>query len=729
VNRIATRWSLCAALLVSACRGGGAGPRAPSTTELTARPPAVTGANFAALAAQLDEQAPAPSNRPLRDALARYWATQGLERIADDDYDGAIRALRGALVHYTPDELSRGALPDALEPLARGVLALSNPRGDVARALAANRLLALLQTPDREANGRFEEVRGWGEANRREFRPRWMFHAEMSEIFREVAHIVPERSLVDRSREHAEQRRAEALRELGRLASDGRGPEQMEAIRRSVERPVVDVMLLYLRLGELRLAADRVEAMTGGGGRGLSALLRSLVEDDSAEGYLSLAQQLERLDSAAMAGVCRLGRRRFSTDPRFAQCLSLAASRDGQFGVCATHLERAAGLRAEDPETLGRAIAATVRWLDHESAAENPEAGRAAIARLRVLSAEWSRRFAGQPAPVSDAEIDLAAAQHEVGAANLRDAETLLDRAIAGGQPPRGALVLRAEIAWRKGDIERADGMLARAATIPPNAQESGSEVLPTLTLRRGLYLSEGATSGRARPLLEQAAESLAALSRSLEGERRAEALTRHALAVDALGQRALARQSWDEALAVAPDDRGLASSATVFFLGRGAFSDAARVAAGARGRLQLDRTWRGYFALWQWHGSRLAGDEDERARAALRELTAGAGAISPWTTRLVQRATGELDFDHLYSHASTPGRRAEAHFYEALHRLGDGDVSGARRHLEETVRSDMLHFLEYDAAWSLLRTLDRPGFSLTGRAQASASGTDAGTR
>jgi tetratricopeptide (TPR) repeat protein len=721
--RHAARWSLCAALLVPACRSGAPGRPASSITEQTARAPTVTGANFAELATRLDEQAPAASNRPLRDALAGYWAARGLERIADDDYDGAIRALRGALVHYTPDELARGALPDALGPLGRGILELSNPRGDEARSLAANRLLALLQTPDRGANDRFEEVRGWGEANRREFRPRWMFHAEMSEIFREVAHILPERSLVDRSREHAEHRREEALRELGRLAPDGRGPEQVEGMRRSIERPVIDVMLLYLRLGDLRAAAERVESMTGGGGRGLSALLRSLVEDDSAEGYLSLAQQLERLDSAAMAGVCRLGRQRFATDPRFAQCLSLAASRDGQLGLSAMHLERAARLRADDPETLGRAIAGTIRWLEHESTAEDPDAGRAAITQLRAQSAEWARRFAGRPAPVSDAEIDLAAAQHEVGAANLRDAEALLDRAIAGRQPPRGALILRAEIAWRKGEIDRADAMISRAAEIPPSAQESGSEVIPALALRRGMYLAGPSPSGRAQALLEQAADSLAALARSLEGGRRADALTQHAAAVAALGRSAQARQSWDEALAIAPDDRGMASSAVVFFLGRGAFSDAARIAAGARGRLQLDRTWRGYFALWQWHAARLAGDEDDRARAALRELTAGAGAISPWTTRLVQRATGELDFDHLYSHATTPGRRAEAHFYEGLHRLADGDLDGARRHFSETLRTDVLRFLEYDAAWNLLRALDRPGFTLPVRPRAALAG------
>lgn len=668
----------------------------------------MTSANFAELVRQLDEQPASRGNRSVRDAVAAFWASRGVERLGAGDYEHAVGALRGALVHYTPEELQAGRLPDALAPLARGILDLSNPRGDEANTLAANRLLTLVQTPDRDATSRYEEVLRWGENNRREFRLPWVFHAEMSEIYREIARVFPERTVITRSREHSEQRRAEALRELGRPTPEPRPEEQVVALRRAIERPVLDVTILHLRVGDIQGAADHVEAMTGSGSRGLAALLHAVVEDSTPEGYLSLAQQLDRVDSTAMAGVCREGRRRFAEDPRFAQCLATAADSDGEFGVSAAHLEAAARLRADDPEALGRAIAASARWLETESTSDDSSAGRAAIARLRALSTEWTRRFAGRAAPLSEADIDLAAAHYEVSTANIRAAETLLDHAMTATNPPRGAFLLRAEIAWRRGDSARALEVLQRAAQLPVASHESGSEVQPLITLRRAWALQLAGQSSAAQTAFQQAESGFVALSRSLEGERKAYALMQLAFAQDGLGHADDARESWDAALSAAPDDRSIATSAVVFFMGRARWADAARVAASARGRLTLDRNWETYFALWQWSSSKLAGDEDERARSALNDVSGRANGMSPWTTRLAQRAVGAITFEQLERHAQNAGQRAEAHFYEALLELASNNRAAATQQLNATVQSNMLYFNEYHAAWTLVRGLEQ---------------------
>ncbi|MFO0557302.1 MAG: hypothetical protein U0269_04735 [Polyangiales bacterium] len=700
-----SRFLVGAALLAAACR-----PPARTTTlpigEQIQRPPRVSGANFAEIVRQLDEQPPSPINRPTRDAIAAFWASRGVERLGAGDYDRAVGALRGALVHYTPDELQAGRLPDALAPLARGILDLSNPRGDEASTLAANRLLTLVQTPDRDASSRYEEVLRWGENNRREFRLPWVFHAEMSEIYREISRVLPERAMITRSREHSEQRRAEALRELGRPTPEPRPEEQVVALRRAIERPVLDVTILHLRVGDIQGAAEHVETMTGSGSRGLAALLHAVVEDSTPEGYISLAQQLERVDNAAMAGVCRDGRRRFAEDARFAQCLAMAADSDGEFGVSAAHLEAAARLRADDPEALGRAIAASARWLETESTSDDGSAGRAAIARLRALSAEWGRRFSGRAAPLSEADIDLAAAHYEVSTANISAAETLLDHAMRADSPPRGAFLLRAEIAWRHGDSARALEVLQRAAALPVASHESGSEVQPLIQLRRAWALQSAGQSDAAQAAFTQAEAGFGALARSLEGERKAYALMQQAFAQDGLGRADAAKESWDSALAAAPDDRSIATAAVVFYMGRARWTEASRVAASARARLTLDRNWETYFALWQWTASKLAGDEDERARAALNDVSSHANGTSPWTTRLAQRATGAITYEQLEQHAQNAGQRAEAHFYEALLKLASNDRAAATQQLNETVRSDMLYFNEYHAAWTLVRSL-----------------------
>jgi tetratricopeptide (TPR) repeat protein len=672
-------------------------------------PPAVTGANFAEIVRQLDEQPASRSNRSIRDAVATFWAARGIERLGAGEYELAVGAIRGALVHYTPDELQAGNLPDALAPLARGLLEVSNPRGDEAQTLAANRVLTLLRTPDREAASRYEEVLRWGENNRREYRLPWVFHAEMADIYREISRVFPERTMLTRSREHSEQRRAEALRELARPLPDPRPEEQVMALRRAIERPVLDVTILHLRIGDLQGAAEHAETMTGSGSRGLAALLRSVVEDSTPEGYITMAQQLERVDGSAMAGICREGRRRFRDDPRFAQCLALAAETDSDYGLSAAHFEAAARLRPDDPEALGRAIAATARWLEAESSSDDSAVGRAAIARLRALSGEWSRRFAGRNPPLSSAEIDLAAAHFEVSVANITAAETLLDRAISAQSPPRGALLLRAEIAWRRGDGQRAADVLQRASELPLSAQESGSEVQPLITLRRAWALELAGQSAAATTAYQQAEAGYSALARSLEGARKASALMLHAQAADGLGRADAARESWDAALVAAPEDKDVAAAAVVFFMARGRWADAARVAASARGRLTLDRNWQTYFTLWSWAASKLAGSEDERARDGLRQLASHAGASSPWTVRLAQRATGAITFEQLSQHAQNAGHRAEAHFYEALSKLAANDREGAREALRATLRTDMMFFNEYQVAWTLERSLATP--------------------
>ena len=77
-----------------------------------------------------------------------------------------------------------------------------------------------------------------------------------------------------------------------------------------------------------------------------------------------------------------------------------------------------------------------------------------------------------------------------------------------------------------------------------------------------------------------------------------------------------------------------------------------------------------------------------------------------------------------------TPGQRAEAHFYEALARLSAGDREATREQLRATVQTDMLRFNEYDAAWELLRAMDRPGFSAAtvGPALSATTTTSSGT-
>lgn len=132
-------------------------------SEQTLAAPRVSSANFGELLRSLDEVAPSRRNRPVRDAVASYLAQRGMERVDAGDYEGAVNALRRSLVNYSADELSQGHVPDTVTPLAQAILAISEPRGDEARSLAATRVLTLVQTTVPGSMDHFDAVRTWGE--------------------------------------------------------------------------------------------------------------------------------------------------------------------------------------------------------------------------------------------------------------------------------------------------------------------------------------------------------------------------------------------------------------------------------------------------------------------------------------------------------------------------------------------------------------------------------------
>ncbi len=666
----------------------------------------VTGENYTDVLRELDTQQPTAAMRSLRDAAARYEARRGMEHIDDGDTDGALRSLRLALVHYTPDEIRRGGLPMELGPLARSVLEQVSPRGDEAHALAATRVLLALATPDPDAQRRMGEIQSWGESNRREYRSAWVAAAELADIYREASRIIAAPDLLERFTQYELDRRRAAQH-----PTPPRHPTQEDLAQlQAASRPEViaaEIAIVHLRTGDIAAAAEQV-ARLGEGAQSepeLAALLRAIASGEGgAAGLVRLVERLHSADPAAAEGVCRRALREYPADARFASCLGAAAATERMLGLASAHFELASRLIPEDRRVLELAIRASAQWLATEMASDDPSAGRRAVTRTQTLLQTWRQRF-HEPPPVTDADLEDIAAQLELGQANLAPAQQHLERATHATPPSREAFLTLAEIAWRTGDARRAIALLEQGVALPVQPTESDSTFRPTFRLRMGLAALTAGDNDRARHDLEDAAAALDALTRSLDGDEQANAHFSRAVALDALGRTGEVRRELDAALAANPESRDLAGRAITFSLARGRWADARDFANAARARLTLDRTWQVYFALWGAHAARLGGlDSDGGASEALRDIAATAGEHSAWTVRLAQRFRGAIRREELDRYAGDSiGHRAEAAFYDALTALAAGDEAAAERDLRATTATNMLRYYEYDMAWTMV--------------------------
>ena len=703
-----TVWLLSAVFALVACSGA---RRATQTLpRLTEAAVHVTGENASDVFRELDEDLPTSSGyRERRDAAARWAALRGMDRMDDGDYDGAVRSLRSALVGYAPDEIGAGGLPTELAPLARAIAEVASERGNEARAIAANRVLAAVAHPDPHALDRMREINDWGDRNRHEFQAPWVYLGEMADIYKEVARIVPAPDVLNRV--------SELLLGRHRAAIDGtprHPPAQggMRALEDQRERQMalrntpIDLALVFLRIGDVQRAADELGHLREGSGGGLASALHAIANaEGGADGLAELAARLERVDMAAMAGVCRRGRREYPSDARFARCLALAAREDDP-GLASAHLESAVQLAPTDQRLLQAAIATAVDWLVHELASDDPAPGRRAFVRARALLGLWAQRYPRQSAPITEGDLEEFAAQLELGQANLRGAEEHLQRAIAARPPARDAFVTLAEIAWRHHDGRRAIEVLRQGLALPLRPTEADSLFRPSFILRIGLAARMAGDAPLAQQSLTDAASALDALTRAQAGRPRANAFYWRAVALDALGQRDTLHDLLTASIESADDDRDLHGRSITFSLARGRWSDASDFYRIARAQLNLERTWQVYFGLWGAHAARLGRLPSDHGAAAVLEGIAHTASVQShptWTMRLAQRFTGALTREQLLAHAQSPGQRAESLFYEALGELSSGDVAAAERDLRGVVATEMLRYFEYEMAWEML--------------------------
>ncbi|MDB4931086.1 MAG: hypothetical protein JWM10_3570, partial [Myxococcaceae bacterium] len=371
-----TALGLClSASLVGACASA---PRRPTTP--AGAPGTVTAANLDDARRVLDESpAGEASLRGLRLEVARLLAARAAEALQSGDAALAVQRLQAALVRFTPEELARPGLPREFEAPARALLAAASARGEEGTALGATRILLALEPPPADARATWDRVTEWGLRNRTDFQRPWVREGELAEIQREVAALIPARDVLDAAAAHITARREAAAEarnarsELAHLSFD-----EVRQLRAGLQRSAIELAMVFLRVGALSEAAERLSAMgSASEGSGLAAAIRGIARSEGgADALNDLARQVLPVDHLAAAGVCRVGRQRYAADPRFARCLAAAADHDRDLGLASAHLEAAADLQPADLDAINTALGETRRWLLSEIGADDVAPGR-----------------------------------------------------------------------------------------------------------------------------------------------------------------------------------------------------------------------------------------------------------------------------------------------------------------------------------------------------------------
>ncbi len=708
--RVMLRTSLgfcVAASLVGACASS---PHR-ATIALTGVPSAVNAATLDDARRVLDEQpAGEAALHGLRTQVARLLAASALDALQSGDTARAIQRMQAALVRYTPEELAHGGLPRELEAPARALLATASTRGEEGSALGAARILMALENPPADARPTWDRITEWGARNRQDFQRPWVREGELAEIQREVAAIIPARDVLDAAATHLTARResaAEARNARGELAH--LSFDEVRQLRSGLQRSAADLAMLYLRVGALTEAGERLSAMGAGAeSSGLAAAIRGIARSEGgADALNDLGRQVASVDHLAAAGVCRVGRQRYAADPRFARCLAAAADRDRDLGLASAHLAVAAALLPNDLDSLRDALMETHRWLQSEVGSDDVTPGRSAIERARSFLERWRVLSPDRGPPIAEADLAEISAQLELTAGNLPEATVHLERATHATPSSREAYLSLSEIAWRHGDGSTALQYLDRGLALPLRPTESDSSFRPRFAVRRAQVLASTHHPDEARAIFGEALGSLDALSRISEGRELGEAQLLRAVSLAALGRTSEVRAALDAALDADPENRSIAGHAISFCIGHGLWADALTLSRRARAQLTLDPAWQIYFALWSQLSARLGHlPDDAGATTALTAFASTDEAHVPWTIRLAQRSVGRATRDELLAAAHTRGQRAEALFYDAMNALATGDTAATTRDLREVVSSETLHYHEYEMAVDTLRRL-----------------------
>ncbi len=675
-----------------------------------------------------------------------------------DDVDQVLDAFKEALELFAAPELwTREGLRLSsdehaqLAAAARVVVALFSPRGNEQAVATGLYVLATLEPGDRAWRERLDQLFGWldtgaelalGPGGSRGNLP------TVDEVLDSLANAWPTPAVVSRVT-------TMALERQNRLSSTLRRPFGTGASRAAVSELLLDgqvvqqmgvtLTALHLRCGQIKGAAEALGRLAGKAGDDvdLRQLLAAAARSGaSPEAYLALARRFlprlellggtsnDRLDPAAAAEVIRQGIDRHPNDTTLLVLGSRVARLAPAPFLGIRYLEEAEAAleRSRASDEVNANVAAELldlsfsrlRFLAEDPQHIEPAAREAESLRRRF--AESRRRFGNDHFKLRDVDIDFALARGLVDAGLVDRAEPLLVRAHKEAEASVEVTLQIAKLLTKRGDANRAVQILREALENHRRrapAEETIGFVEAQAKLARALGDAFEVAGGiedarKAWKLAAQAWERLMVEQlRRKNLDSSAEATFEVGRLYYLLGRRADGIQKFNEAIEQ-NESRGQTYIDELAFLVQQGETEPAleiyRRVINRPGR-SVNEYFKVYSSLWVIDLTRRSSKvADPTAEAYLRSLESRKVRLRPrrdadWYVPLARYALGRLSYDQLQALASTPGRRAELYFYEAMRRLAEGHSDDAHALWNKVIETKMVSFFEFEMAARYLRT------------------------
>jgi tetratricopeptide (TPR) repeat protein len=705
--RHARKLVLFAALMAAGCGASAAAGGSASTVPIPER---VTTEGYAEAlrilhAMPLDH----PKRRDLRQRVVAYLDGQTASLVEANRYESVVEHFEAITGLYNPDELGQGDVPPQLRRPARYVRDRASRRGDEGRALAALWVLRALEPEGSDALEReYRQVTSWGRAARAHMDNPLDRLTGLIDVWEEHARLTPAPEVLDTLAKLHVQRRDVVVKALrsgeGLSVGDVFGGVFGMAPHHVLRRAPFEVAAVFLRHGDVASARARLEAM-GRVSDIEDQLLRVLGDAHApgAEGGDALVELAEAYRGArpdVAFGLCRLGLRRTPTDARFPTCLARVAASEERYADATAWYARAIDVSPTQRGLYDEALEKLNEFIERGLFDDDPGTARELATHAERILTERLRRWPRAASPVAPERLHLLVGTLEMNAGNVDEARKRFEKSLAAGDGQDALLSLAM--------LEHRTGKLARAAELYEKALDASSGDRPGDVLRRAEISERLADvlrglgkADQAGALYRKAAHKMGQVAPELEGPPLSMVEVRRGVALSRVGERAQAAEAFRQAMRAAPHWRETYAS----ILSHLAVVEpdpalAHEVFRSAQRQLTLEPEWKVYFALWvQLISGRAGKAADPDVRQILREMSGG----TAWWARLAKHGAGALPYDELAADATTPGERAEAHFYEGARRLAGGERDGARALFQRVLATRMVSFFEYVMAQELL--------------------------
>ena len=649
-----------------------------------------------------------PQRPALRQKLSRHWANHARQAMARKDYEGVVSAFQRMMSLYTPAEMNAKELDPSLDKVARYLVEQGGARGDESRVLAALMVLRLRGAEDGRS---YETLVQWGRQAREMLPSRMEKLSRLIDLWEDHANLSPAPSvLAQLSRLHIERRNL-ALQMMEGPELPFALPEVLMRHRAQSLQPILlraplDVAAIYLKHGDVDSAIRQIRAMTSGKisteARLLSLLEKARLRNEEGEATLyDLGEVYRRMRPDVALGICRMGQRRFEASPLFPLCLGRLAAAEQESLDAAVWYGEAIERAPADRRIYDEALAQLHELLERDLLDNHPSTARRLVARTEAILEARLRRWPKTRSPLGRHELQLLVGLLEMNLGNAKEAQRRLEASIAAKETP-AALMQLGLLSERTGKAERAAELYARALKLIPAGSSAESAVKRAEILE---HLGDALRkSGRQSLALGHYREALALWEKQgadLEGAAASLQHVRRGVLFDRLGQHPRAVEAFRNALLTAPDWKE--PYATILSHLVVAVPDvelATEVFRKARRHLSLEPEWKVYFALWVATVASRAGQKaPEDAFGLLQEMASG----RQWWGYLAKFGTGQLPYDRLVHAASETGQYTEAHFYEGIRLLSQGDRRGAEALFRRVLETHMVSFYEFAMAEELI--------------------------